>query len=48
MCACDQDFTCARCADTPQDWRYFDDEPAGEHEPETVREPFGVRLERWV
>jgi hypothetical protein len=28
MCGCDFNFVCSRCADTPQDWRYFDaDDP---------------------
>ena len=27
MCACDSDFTCGACKDTPQDGRYFLDEP---------------------
>ena len=27
MCACSLDFTCARCAGTPFDPRYFDTEP---------------------
>lgn len=28
MCGCDFNFVCSRCADTPQDWAYFDaDDP---------------------
>jgi hypothetical protein len=27
VCACSYDFTCARCAGTPFDPRYFDSEP---------------------
>ena len=28
MCSCTHDFTCSRCAGTPFDPRYLDDEPA--------------------
>lgn len=38
MCACDSDFICERCAGTPQDWRYFEDEPEPP-EPYTAEEP---------
>ena len=27
MCACEHDFVCSLCRDTPQDWRYELDEP---------------------
>lgn len=42
MCACTHSFTCARCAGTPFDPRYFEDEPAELSEPdfqELVFEP---------
>ena len=34
MCACDWDFICNACKDTPQDGRYFlDEQDEREHEP---------------
>ena len=32
MCACESDYVCSKCRDTPQDWRYELDEP----EPEPI------------
>jgi hypothetical protein len=40
MCACEPDFTCSRCTDTPADPRYI------ENEREELEEVIPVDLER--
>jgi hypothetical protein len=36
MCACDSNWTCSKCVDTPADPRYLEDE----HEPQEDVAPF--------